>query len=419
MSIDTRTIAEDMLYCAIKGANFDGNDFVHQAFENGASLVISSNADYKDDERVIYATDTLKYLQELAKFHRAQMGDIPVLGLTGSNGKTTTKELLHQVLSAKYKVHATAGNYNNHIGVPLTLLNASPDAEIVIVEMGTNQPGDIEELCDIATPNFGVITNIGSSHLEKLISEEGVYKEKSVLFKYVIKQNGTIFQNVGDKYLKTFESETADTKLIPYSKSQGTFGALSLGQSDDHSLSYEISDPLSSMVYNGTSNFFGAYNLENISCVLTIGHSFDLSLSTMIESIAAYEPGNMRSQIILKEDKEIILDAYNANPSSMMAALEGVEDFGQTTFILGDMLELGPLANAKHQEIIDYLRKRHADQVILVGRHFKCTDHGNFDVFDSTDDLVNSGLLSRLKNQHILIKASRGIRLEKTIAHID
>lgn len=418
VSIDTRTITEDMLYCAIKGANFDGNDFVHQAFENGASLAISSSTDYKDDERVIYAADTLKYLQELAKHHRAQMKNIPVIGLTGSNGKTTTKELLHQVLSAKYKVHATAGNYNNHIGVPLTLLNTSRDAEIVIVEMGTNQPGDIKELCEIATPNFGVITNIGSSHLEKLISEEGVYREKSILFNYVTEERGTIFQNVGDKYLKTFESTSTKTKIISYSKSHGAYGILSIAPSHNNSLSYKLSESPSSKEYQGTSNFFGAYNLENISCVLTIGHSFNLPIDLMIERIAAYEPGNMRSQIILKEDKEIILDAYNANPSSMMAALEGVEDFENTTFILGDMLELGPIANEKHQEIIDYLRKQNANQVLLVGSYFKSTSYGSFNVFEKTDDLISSGLLNQLKNQHVIIKASRGMRLEKTIEHI-
>lgn len=414
VSIDTRTIKSGELFFGLVGERFNGSLYAKQALEEGASkVVVQGLSKHKEDGRYIHVDDVLKSLQDLAKYHRSQL-TIPVIGITGSNGKTTTKELLYEVLSTQYKVGATKGNYNNHIGVPLTLLNVDHDVELLIVEMGTNQPGDIAELCEIADPNHGIITNIGASHLERLGSREGVYIEKRKLFDHVKSLSGTFFLNVSDDLLVDISDEEAN--IITYRSDEGLYGKLSVIESADDHLSLRLKTDKSS--YDIRTNLSGAYNIENISACLSIAHYFNVDIEQSIKSVESYLPSNMRSQVIQTQRNVIILDAYNANPTSMKASVSTFDKGGrEVLMILGDMLELGKRSDQYHNQVVSLLSSLNIN-AILIGRTFSKIEQPHYATFDNVQALIDSGELDKINNHHILIKASRGVRLEEIVPYL-
>ncbi len=415
VSIDTRTIQEGQMFFGLVGERFNGSSYAQQALEAGASKVVVQDLskDDIDDDRYIFVDDALETLQLLSKYHRAQL-KIPVIGITGSNGKTTTKELLYAVLSTQYKVSATKGNYNNHIGVPITLLNADPDAEILIVEMGTNQPGDIDELCDLGVPNHGIITNIGASHLEGLVSKEGVYQEKRRLFDHVHAIDGTFFLNLSDELLCDIKNTSNNT--IDYHAYKGAYGELTIVDSDNEHLTLKLD--FEQETYDIKTQLSGDYNIENISACLAIGYHFDVSTKEAILAIESYRPSNMRSQVIHSKKNVIVLDAYNANPTSMKASVLTFEkDERHVLMILGDMLELGEKSEQYHREVADLLTSLGL-KAILVGRAFAKLDNSAFQTFDNVHELIDSDELSKIEDHHILIKASRGVQLEKIVPYL-
>ena len=311
ISIDTRKIEKDCLFVALKGENFDANTFTKEALEKGAKYVIIDNKDYYINDKTILVKNSLVTLQELAKFHRNYLG-LPIIALTGSNGKTTTKELIHTVLSKKYNTLATIGNLNNHIGVPLTLLRFTKETEIGIVEMGANHQKEIEFLCEIAQPDYGYITNFGKAHLEGFGGVEGVIKGKSEMYTYLKSHNKTVFINSDDIIQ---QEKTSDMNKF-------TFGFYN--KNCDVQISKVTANPMVNIIYNNTeikSHLIGIYNSNNINAAITIGNYFNVPDNLIKEAIENYIPENNRSQLIIKKNNEIILDAYNANPSSMVAAL--------------------------------------------------------------------------------------------------
>lgn len=403
------------MFFGLVGERFNGSLYAQQALEAGASKVVVQGLSKEDidDDRYIFVDDALKTLQLLSKHHRAQL-KMPVIGITGSNGKTTTKELLFAVLSTRYKVGATKGNYNNHIGVPLTLLNADPDAEILIVEMGTNQPGDIDELCKLGDPNHGIITNIGASHLERLVSKEGVYQEKRRLFDHVHAIDGTFFLNLSDELLSDIKNASNDT--IDYHAEKGAYGELIIVASDNEHLTLKLD--FEGETFDVKTQLSGAYNIENISACLAIGYHFDVPIKEAVLAIESYRPSNMRSQLIQSKKNVIVLDAYNANPTSMKASVLTFEqDERDVLMILGDMLELGDTSNQYHQEVVDLLTSLGL-KAILVGAAFAKLDNSIFQTFDNVQALIDSDELSMIEDHHILIKASRGVQLEKIVPYL-
>ena len=328
---DSRAITPGCIFFALKGDNFNGNTFAIQALEKGAAYAVVDE-NIGTDDRLIFVPDVLIYMQEVANFHR-KCYDIPVLGICGSNGKTTTKNLIYAVLARNYKTHCTQGNFNNHIGVPITLLQMPQDAEIAVIELGTNNPGEIAALCAIAEPNFGLITNIGKEHLEGFGTLEAVAKEESEIYHYLLTHQGTAFINQDDEWL-TRMSRGIEKKIL-FSKDLCTITSLV---------------PSISFTYKNvafTSPLMGDYNLDNILTAVAIGEYFNIELTEIKEGIAAYQPDNNRSQLIEKGSNTILLDAYNANPSSMQVAIRNFAKMPQLqkVLILGDMFEMGPTAD--------------------------------------------------------------------------
>ena len=344
-STDTRNIKQNSLFFALKGDNFNGNTFAHQALKRGARYAIIDEAVQPTDERFILVTDVLETLQALARFHREQLG-LSIIALTGSNGKTTTKELIHAVLKPHFKTVATVGNLNNHIGVPLTLLSMTADTQIGIVEMGANHAKEIAFLCEIAQPNMGYITNFGKAHLEGFGSEEGVVNAKSELYDYLKAQSGLIILN------------SDDAKQV---SQVGTYDSTyTFSETSETAVNVKLTDtqPFLSVTFKESiikTNLIGVYNFHNIAAALTIGVYHKLTSLQLKEGIEAYVPANNRSQIIQQNSNEILLDAYNANPSSMEVALEnfkGIQNQNKLA-ILGDMFELGTASAKEHLEVIN------------------------------------------------------------------
>jgi UDP-N-acetylmuramoyl-tripeptide--D-alanyl-D-alanine ligase len=410
VSSDTRKIKKNDVFFALKGDNFNGNTYAQQAINNGASYVIIDQEEYYINDKTILVDDTLVMLQKLANYHR-NFCNAKVISLTGSNGKTTTKELIHAVLATKYKTIATVGNLNNYIGVPLTLLNIKPDTEIAIVEMGANHLKEIEFLCKIAEPDFGYITNFGKAHLEGFGGIEGVIKGKSELYKYLIKNKKSIFLNADDP----IQLE----KLKNYTKK---FGFSSVN-SKYYKIELEEAQPFVIIKVENTiikSNLIGAYNFHNCGAAIIIGKYFNVELSEIKIALEKYTPENNRSQIIKKNGHYIILDAYNANPSSMKVAIENFNSLEKTNkiLILGDMFELGESANKEHQEIVELTKKMHFDQVIFVGENFY---HSQTSSIKLKNFEVLKTYLSQYKlpaNSSILIKGSRGMALERILDYL-
>jgi UDP-N-acetylmuramoyl-tripeptide--D-alanyl-D-alanine ligase len=409
ISIDTRKIQENSMFVAIKGENFDANTFAIEALKKGALFVVIDNKEFYIDERTILVEDSLKALQELAKFHRNYL-KTPIIALTGSNGKTTTKELINVVLSKKYKVTATIGNLNNHIGVPLTLLSFTTNTQIGIVEMGANHQKEIEFLCDIAQPDFGYVTNFGKAHLEGFGGFEGVIIGKSEMFHYLSKNDKTVFVNLDDEIQV---QKTKKMKII-------TFGMNN--PKANLNITSVKANPFINIEYNGkhiNSNLIGLYNANNINAAIVIGKYFDVLDEDIITAIASYIPENNRSQLLNIGSNRIILDAYNANPSSMKVAVENFIQLENPNklMILGDMFELGNESLKEHEAIICSLKNEIETVCYFVGKDFFSNkiSKENFFFFETFDSLSIFLKENKPKNNMILIKGSRGMALERTL----
>lgn len=409
ISTDTRKITPGSLFVALKGDNFDANTFAAEALLKGARYVIIDNPDYKKSDDMLLVNNSLEALQQLAGYHRRQLG-LPVIALTGSNGKTTTKELINAVLSAKYKTGATVGNLNNHIGVPLTLLSFTKDTEIGIVEMGANHQKEIEMLCEIAEPNFGYITNFGKAHLEGFGGIEGVIKGKSELYTYLENHTKTAFVNLDDPIQKE-----KTEKLSRYTFAANNYNC-------DVRIEGIEANPMVMITYGGTeiqSNLIGIYNAANISAAITIGHYFKISDAKIKQAIEGYIPSNNRSQLMEKNSNKIILDAYNANPSSMAAAIDNFLKLDGNTKIavLGDMFELGHESIDEHKKIVQLLMNRTNINVYFVGKDFYAskTDESHLKFFSDFTAFSNNFTGLQPKENTILIKGSRGMALERTL----
>lgn len=407
---DSRKIEKGTLFFALKGDKFNGNQFASEALKLGASYAVIDEKEYaNDEERIIVVEDVLKTLQDLAHTHRKYL-DIPILALTGSNGKTTSKELINAVLSKKFKTVATKGNLNNHIGVPLTLLSMNSETEFGIVEMGANHIGEIELLTNIVAPDFGYITNFGKAHLEGFGSIDGVIAGKSELYTYLIGHKGTLFLNIDDPIQKNKVGQTHTY----------TFG--NTKDADVH-LVYEMAKPFANLRVNHemlTSQLIGQYNTYNLAAAAAIGCYFKIDTTAIIDALESYTPTNNRSQILKTEEQTIILDAYNANPSSMEAALNNFAglDASPKIAFLGDMFELGISATQEHQQITDLAHNLDLKHVILLGENFKKTKT-SYHQFKNLDELKAKGIPEEihflLAKATILIKGSRGMALESIV----
>ena len=399
VDIDTRNIRENTIFFALKGDNFNGNSFAEEALKLGANYAIVDEEVYQTQDAIILVPNVLETLQQLANYHRKQL-KATIIGLTGSNGKTTTKELLFAVLSKKYKTIATKGNLNNHIGVPLTLLSMPIDTEMGIVEMGANHQKEIEFLSNICEPDFGYITNFGKAHLEGFGGVEGVIKGKSELYQFLEQKNRIAFINPEDKIQV---DKTKNITTIPFHLSIALKEANPFVQ-----LSYD------NLVIN--SNLIGTYNCTNITIAITIGNYFNVEDDVIKEAIEGYESTNNRSQIINQNSNVIILDAYNANPSSMKVALENFYALkaDHKIVILGDMFELGDASLEEHQQIVNVATQMNFNGYYFVGEHFYQTKE-NENLFKTFDDFKNDFENNIPSNSSILIKGSRGMRLERVV----
>lgn len=407
VSTDTRKITENSIFFALKGDNFNGNKYAAEALSKGARIAVVDEVEYAlNKEQYILVKNSLKTLQKLATFHRKFL-DIPVIGITGSNGKTTTKELIQAVLSKKYKTKATKGNLNNHIGVPLTILSMDEDTDMGIVEMGANHPGEIRFLADLTMPDYGYITNFGKAHLEGFGSLEGVIKAKSELYEHLRENKKLIFINRDDDV----------------QKEQGSYNHIfSFGQSPKANVkvSYPKGSSFAQVEFNGTlfqSKLTGSYNALNMAAALCIGLYFKVPFQEIKNAIAAYTPANNRSQIQEKGSNTLLLDAYNANPTSMMASLQNFAEIKtkkSKIAILGDMLEVGAASQTEHQTVANFIANSDFSETYLVGPNFKETSVSKPTVikFRDTSSLKEHLKLSKLTDSYILIKGSRGMALE-------
>ena len=409
VSIDTRKIESNSFFVAIKGENFDANTFANEALQKGASYVLIDNTDYYIDSRTILVENSLTALQELAKFHREYL-KLPIIALTGSNGKTTTKELIYAVLSEKFNTKATIGNLNNHIGVPLTLLSFNKETEVGIVEMGANHKKEIEFLCELAQPDYGYVTNFGKAHLEGFGGVQGVIEAKSEMYTYLSLNNKLVFVNLEDQI------QVVKTKnLKSYS-----FGINN--ESADICISSVRANPFVEIRYSNSlisTHLIGLYNANNINAALTIGKYFGVDDLTIKKALENYIPENNRSQLIDKGTNQIILDAYNANPSSMAVAIENFVqlDNANKILILGDMFELGTESQQEHNAIVESLMKQEGLICHFVGKEFYLNRIGKVNFhFHETFDAFSEYLKGKtIENSSILIKGSRGMALERTL----
>jgi UDP-N-acetylmuramoyl-tripeptide--D-alanyl-D-alanine ligase len=409
VSTDTRQIIPGSMFFALKGDKFNANEFATQALEKGASYAVIDEEKFNTDPRCILVPDTLEALQSLARFHRSQL-KIPVVALTGSNGKTTSKELLNAVLSKKFKTLATKGNLNNHIGVPLTLLAIEPAVELAIVEMGANHLGEIALLCSIANPTHGFITNIGKAHIGTFGGFENIIRAKSELYQHLITTGGQVFINSGNEILSNMAKRFQ--KPVFYPRKGDFYHAELLSADPMVRIEAENGDVIQ-------TNLIGGYNFENIAAALCIGKYFGVDEKVANEAIASYVPGNMRSQIVHKGSNTIILDAYNANPSSMQAAIQNIAAMkvAKKVLILGDMFELEEEAAKEHHAIGKLIREKAFDNVYLCGLLFKSalSEIPDAKYFQKKEDLIAELKSSPVENSTILVKASRGIGLETVV----
>lgn len=409
ITTDSRHCPKGSIFFALKGEKFDGNRYAKEALAAGSVYAVIDNPDYYINERTIVVENGLKTLQQLAHRHRKILG-IPVIGVTGTNGKTTTKELLAAVLSSKYNLLYTEGNLNNQIGVPLTLLRLTHEHEMAVIEMGASHPGDIKELVDIAGPNYGIITNVGQAHLEGFGTFENVVKTKGELYDYLRHTKGKIF----------IKKENQELQAIAKGIEQITYGSSEEAFASGHVVS---SNPFLTFdwkqqgkLHTVTTHLIGSYNLDNVLAAVAIGRYFKIPAERISRAIAAYEPTNNRSQFKKTDKNELIIDAYNANPTSMQVALENFAslDVCPKALILGDMKELGPTSDALHADIVGQIEEGGFDQVFLCGPHF--SEVGNaYPTFATTEALLSLLREHPLEGYHILIKGSRSMGLEKIV----
>ncbi len=411
ISTDSRKIKPQSLFFALNGANFNGNTFAEKAINDGAAYAIIDEEKYKLNNQYIVVENVLKTLQQLAVFHRNTL-NIPVIGITGTNGKTTTKELLNAVLSQKYKTLATVGNLNNHIGVPLTILSIHKEHEMAIIEMGANHIGEIGELCQIAKPGFGLITNIGKAHLEGFGSIEGVIQTKIDLYKAIQKINGKIFVNLNNDLLMSLST---DMDKI-------TYGTLADAFCKGNIVS---AHPFVKIQYSGNevndeiqTQLVGNYNFENILAAICIGIYFDITQSGIKKAIETYQPDNSRSQVLKTASNTIVLDAYNANPTSLEAAIRNFSEMqsDHKILIIGDMLELGMHSKSEHTRILEIIEESNFQTILLVGPEFSAVcKHPQWHCFPDSEMAREWILKNPIHNAFILVKGSRGIQLEKVL----
>ena len=409
ITTDSRNCPKGSIFFALKGDKFDGNQYAGKALASGCVYAVIDNPDYYIGERTILVDNVLKTLQQLAHHHRKVLG-LPIIGITGTNGKTTTKELLAAVLSTKFNLLYTEGHFNNHIGVPLTLLRLTHDHEMAVIEMGASHPGDIKELVDIVHPNYGIITNVGRAHLEGFGSFEGVIRTKGELYDYIRRSKGKIFIKKENEYL---QSIAKGIEQITYGNGDDAFAS---GQvvSCDPFLVFNWKQQ--GKLHTVETHMIGSYNLDNVLAAVAVGRFFKIPAERISRAIAAYEPTNNRSQFKKTDNNELIIDAYNANPSSMKVALDNfiTMPVQPKAIILGDMRELGPTSNELHAEVVEQIKKGQFDKVFLCGEHFSKVGK-EFSPFATTEAMTEELRRQPLKGYHILIKGSHSMGLEKLV----
>lgn len=404
---DTRNIVQGNIFFALKGANFNGNEFAAQALMAGCSYAVVDEEEFALNDQYILVKDVLKTLQHLAHYHRLQLA-IPIIAITGSNGKTTTKELLRDVLQQRYNTFATQGNLNNHIGVPLSLLSMRQDHELAIIEMGANHQGEIAELCEIAAPDFGLITNIGRAHIEGFGGIEGVKKGKSELYVYLRKHHGKIFINTQQSVLTAL---AGDVSRINYSGKDNWFQVQEI--KEDIFLHFNFKHAGNN--YTIHTHLVGDYNLMNALAAIAIGLYFEVEEKKIAEAISAYQPENKRSQFIQTRRNKLIMDAYNANPTSVSMALQNLSRQKDAFFILGDMLELGEESAHEHEQILKMAKELNIEGV-TIGKLFEAASSKyHYPHFDNNEHFAHSDLCLHLSDKTILLKASRGARFEQLL----
>ena len=419
ITIDTRKLEEGSIFFALKGDNFNANSFAVNAINGGCSFAIVDEEAVANNTTILFVQNVLETLQQLAKYHRSQL-KIPIIGITGSNGKTTNKELIHAVLSKKYRTYATKGNLNNHIGVPLTLLAITAKHEIAIVEMGANHQGEIELLSSLSDPDFGLITNIGKAHLEGFGGEEGVKKGKSELYKHLKNKKGKIFINADDTVLTSL---CGDLEKITYGLKEeyDVYGSL-ITNSEYVEFKWNTKKQSLDNCSIIKTHLFGHYNFINVLCAACIGNYFGVETKDINNALAEYMPEMNRSQVKKTTRNTLILDAYNANPSSMQLAITHFikQDFKSKLFILGDMLELGKFAKIEHERILMQLSTNGIKQAILVGPLFyeHKTHFPNYHFFENGTEVELYLKNHIIQDVTVLIKGSRGIKLEKLVEYL-
>jgi len=411
---DTRNISEGCLFFALKGENFDANTFAEKALSQGAAFAVIDNPEYLINDQCILVDDVLTALQNLARYHRKQL-NIPVIGLTGSNGKTTTKELVNAVLAEKYQTFATKGNLNNHIGVPLSVLSIKDEIEIAVIEMGANHQKEIAFLCEIALPTHGLITNIGMAHLDGFGGFEGVKKGKAELFDYLRQADGIAFINVDNPFIVEMSETAGLDKMIRYGEGEDVLISGNLLQSDPL---LSLSWTKESAHYEVKTQLTGSYNFENILAAISIGSFFGLTPEQVNTGLANYSPKNNRSQLTKTEHNTVICDFYNANPSSMSAALNNLAamEAANKVAIIGDMFELGQEAAEQHEKIATQAELAGFKTLILIGKYFYALKESHNALFFSTPKEAMDWLENNVvKESLVLLKGSRGMALEQLL----
>lgn len=418
ISTDSRNCPQGCMFFALKGDNFNANAFALSALEKGASYAVVDDKQYAVDERFVVVDNVLETLQSLARYHRQQL-KTTVVGITGTNGKTTTKELIASVLKEKFNVHFTQGNFNNHIGVPLTLLQLKPEHEMAVIEMGANHPGEIKFLSEISLPDFGIITNVGKAHLEGFGSFEGVMKTKAELYDFILANGKKIFLNTGNEYLVSMAQKSGfvtDERIISYQVGEKNDKKQATGKMLSCSPLLQIECTTQNETFEIQTNLIGTYNAENVLAAVTIGSYFGVENQKIKNGLEKYSPQNNRSQLTITEKNKLVVDAYNANPTSMQAAILNFAqmDFENKTLILGDMLELGEQSAQEHQKIVDLLKENGLSHVILVGKDFMDTKN-DYQSYNNVSELKENLIQHPFKNRFILVKGSHGIHLEKLL----
>lgn len=408
VTTDSRTITQGCVFVALKGEHFDGNDFALNVAEEGiAACVIADRKDLPQHERLFVVEDSLKALQELANYHRKQL-DTPIIGITGTNGKTTTKELVSAVLAKKYNILFTQGNFNNQLGVPLTLLRIKPDTELAVIEMGASHPGDINELTGIGEPNYGMITNIGRAHLRDFGGYEGVIKTKNEMYQYIAAHKGLLFVNKDNEL------------LMDLSKS---INKVTYGTSNDADIQGKLlsANPYLSVEWNGKkidTQLVGDYNFENVMAAICIGTYFNVAANDIVEALSSYRPTNNRSQVIETARNRVVMDAYNANPTSMSHSIKNFRNIckSDNLLILGDMRELGNESEQEHKNILEILKELRFENVYLVGEEFqRVAENSKFSTFINVEELAQYLQQHPVSGRDILVKGSNSIHLNKII----